>query len=102
MPRFYLNTPPKSVTYVLNLLCYLGSEPAPFGEDAEANTRGRVCSPIHFRRDHNETGSWKLEDESWEQLGGSVFDVECWMLLMTGWLIAVIWSAGRRSVPINY
>src|SRR5881227_1703320 len=29
MPRFYLTTPPKSVTYVLNLLCYLCSEPAP-------------------------------------------------------------------------
>src|SRR5437763_16904219 len=28
MPRFYLTTPPKSVTYVLNLLCYLWSEPA--------------------------------------------------------------------------
>src|SRR5438094_10472470 len=31
MPRFYLTTPPKSVTYVLNLLCYLCSEPAPQG-----------------------------------------------------------------------
>src|SRR5437879_5795468 len=29
MPRFYLTTPPKSVTDVLNLLCYLCSEPAP-------------------------------------------------------------------------
>jgi hypothetical protein len=29
MPRFYLITPPKSVTYVLNLLCYLCSESAP-------------------------------------------------------------------------
>ena len=29
MPRFYLTTPPQSVTYVLNLLCYLCSEPAP-------------------------------------------------------------------------
>src|SRR5947207_5844467 len=29
MPRFYLTTPPQSVSYVLNLLCYLCSEPAP-------------------------------------------------------------------------
>src|SRR5436189_1976748 len=35
MPRFYLTTPPKSVTYVLNLLCYLCSEPAPYAADWE-------------------------------------------------------------------
>src|SRR5438477_10899375 len=29
MPRFYLTTPPQSVTYVLILFCYLCSEPAP-------------------------------------------------------------------------
>jgi hypothetical protein len=29
MPRFYLTTPPQSVTYVLNLLCILCPEPAP-------------------------------------------------------------------------
>src|SRR5436189_68104 len=38
MPRFYLTTPPKSVTYVLNLLCYLCSEPAPF-------LLRQICSP---------------------------------------------------------
>src|SRR5437762_595776 len=39
MPRFYLTTPPKSVTYVLNLLCYLCSEPAPAVESLECGRR---------------------------------------------------------------
>src|SRR5437764_2918640 len=38
MPRFYLTTPPKSVTYVLNLLCYLCSEPAPDQLSARLDT----------------------------------------------------------------
>ena len=43
MPRFYLTTPPKSVTDVLNLLCYLCSEPAPSFEKRETNYECRIC-----------------------------------------------------------
>src|SRR6266446_8448376 len=44
MPRFYLTTPPKSVTYVLNLLCYLCSEPAPTSKPLwRIATRVVVC-----------------------------------------------------------
>src|SRR5438477_7702014 len=42
MPRFYLTTPPKSVTYVLNLLCYLCSEPAPSEFIDQSNRPGRL------------------------------------------------------------
>src|SRR5882724_12994942 len=41
MPRFYLTTPPKSVTYVLNLLCYLCSEPAPPSPSLHSSTARR-------------------------------------------------------------
>src|SRR6266567_3582001 len=44
MPRFYLTTPPKSVTYVLNLLCYLCSEPAP--SDVRCQMSGAVRTSV--------------------------------------------------------
>src|SRR5438067_13296447 len=46
MPRFYLTTPPKSATYVLNLLCYLCSEPAP---------SAAIAQSFHLRQGYDAT-----------------------------------------------
>src|SRR5438477_13176296 len=54
MPRFYLTTPPKSVTYVLNLLCYLCSEPAPTGPRTTVENAG------HLTTDHGQQGTRNL------------------------------------------
>jgi hypothetical protein len=47
MPRFYLTTPLKSVTYVLNLLCIRCPEPAP-KESAFKRPRGGLDLPRGF------------------------------------------------------
>src|SRR5207249_1427792 len=60
MPRFYLTTPPKSVTYVLNLLCYLCSEPAPYADAPEVCAIAGVQRKGRAMEDKRKTFSERL------------------------------------------
>src|SRR5439155_26827553 len=62
MPRFYLTTPPKSVTYVLNPLCILCPEPAPVGRGALQIFQ--IVSVIDLKRENPAFAEWISVNQS--------------------------------------